>query len=167
MYGPTGDPTKLELFWDSWDTHTPPSMSKSECSSPKHSFRNIEYLVCYRRVRRYCQNLDDLFIGWDGWISIFCEYHYFSLIQIQLSRGLARQLASQSWDRNHRQQQTKYLKPGFSMLPPRLVHISSDDLNRGSHDNSAHSRTASGGQRIPQCQVWISKGYCLGQFKIL
>jgi len=83
MYGPTGDPTKLELFWDSWDTHTPPSMSKSECSSPKHS---------------------------------------------------------------------------FSMLPPRLVHISSDDLNRGSHDNSAHSRTASGGQRIPQCQMSSDRG---------
>jgi len=34
QYGPGGDPSKLELYWDSWDV----SQSKSECSSPKHSF---------------------------------------------------------------------------------------------------------------------------------
>jgi len=34
MYGPGGDPTKLELYWDSWDM----TQSKSECSSPKHTF---------------------------------------------------------------------------------------------------------------------------------
>ncbi len=42
MYGPGGDASKLELFWDSWDTI---AQSKSECSSPKHSFSMPPRLV--------------------------------------------------------------------------------------------------------------------------
>jgi len=35
VYGPSQDPAKMELHWDSWD-HS--SISRSECSSPKHDF---------------------------------------------------------------------------------------------------------------------------------
>ncbi|XP_023345245.1 kinase suppressor of Ras 2 [Eurytemora carolleeae] len=41
MYGPGGDPSKLELYWDSWDM----PHSKSECSSPKNSFTLPNRLV--------------------------------------------------------------------------------------------------------------------------
>ena len=78
MYGPNAsDASKLELYWDSWDQI---AQSKSECSSPKHSFS----------------------------------------------------------------------------LPPRLVHISSDELNRPVGAGDLHHMQVSRGsqgQRIPQCQV--------------
>ena len=53
VYGPSQDPAKLELHWDSWD-HS--SMSRSECSSPKHDFSfpprlvNISAEELYRSV---------------------------------------------------------------------------------------------------------------------
>jgi len=53
VYGPSQDPAKLELHWDSWD-HS--SVSRSECSSPKHDFSfpprlvNISAEELYRSV---------------------------------------------------------------------------------------------------------------------
>eukprot|EP00092_Neocalanus_flemingeri_P041743 GFUD01045464.1.p1 GENE.GFUD01045464.1~~GFUD01045464.1.p1 ORF type:complete len:922 (-),score=231.77 GFUD01045464.1:277-3042(-) len=53
VYGPSQDPAKLELHWDSWD-HA--SISRSECSSPKHDFSfpprlvNISAEDLYRSV---------------------------------------------------------------------------------------------------------------------
>jgi len=53
VYGPSQDPAKLELHWDSWD-HS--SVSRSECSSPKHDFSfpprlvNISAEDLYRSV---------------------------------------------------------------------------------------------------------------------
>jgi len=53
IYGPSQDPAKLELHWDSWD-HS--SLSRSECSSPKHDLSlpprlvNISAEDLYRSV---------------------------------------------------------------------------------------------------------------------